>query len=178
MELIDIYNEHGEKTGKTQDRALPLAPGEYQLGAIIVVVNTAGELLMTLRSPQKKLYPNHWENTGGGALAGETAPQAAVRELFEETGIVCTEEELTPLYRVCRVQPDGKGTLNEVFALHRELDPKQLTLQPGETTDAKWVAYEDWEHKARADEFLTPAGPTDETFFSVLKKHVESLKSN
>lgn len=178
MELIDIYNEHGEKTGKIQDRALPLSPGEYQMGAIIVVVNQNGELLLTLRCPQKKVYPNQWENPGGGSITGETATQAAVRELFEETGIRCTEEELTHLYRLCRVQPDGRGILNEIFGLHRELDPKKLTLQPGETADAKWIAQEEWERLARADAILTPAGPTDEKFFSILKNYVESLKSN
>lgn len=178
MELIDIYNEHGEKIGKTQDRSLPLAPGEYQLGAIVVVVNKRGELLLTLRSPQKRPYPNQWENTGGGALASENAKQAAVRELFEETGILCTEDELTHLYRLCRVQPDGRGILNEIFALHRELDPKKLTLQLDEAVDAKWIAHDEWEHLARADEILTPAGPNDETFFSILRSYIESIKSN
>lgn len=178
MEQIDIYNEHGEKTGKIQDRALPLSPGEYQMGAIVVVVNQNGELLLTLRSPQKSAYPNQWENTGGGALAGETATQAAVRELFEETGIRCTEEELTHLYRLCRVQPDGRGVLNEIFGLHRELALSELRFQPEEVSDAKWIAHEEWERLARADEILTPAGPADEKFFSILKNYIESVKSN
>lgn len=178
MELIDIYNEHGEKTGKTQDRKLPLDPGEYQMAAIVVVINRHGELLMSLRSEQKHAYPGLWENAGGVVLTGETATQAAVRELFEETGICCTESELTHLYRVCRTQPDGVGILNEVFALKRDLDPKTLTLQPSETTDAKWLAHEEWEHLARTDEILTPAGPDDENFFSILRSYIERIKSN
>lgn len=179
MELIDIYREDGTKTGKTQDRAVPLSPGEYQLGAIIVVVNRMGDILLTLRSPQKKVCPNVWESTGGGAVSGETAEQAAVRELMEETGISADKGELTYLYRVRAVsQADGRGLLNEVFAMHRELDIASLTLQPEEVSGAKWVSYDEWERRARCGEILTPAGPADEKFFSILKSYIEHVKKS
>ena len=44
-----------------------MKPGEYHLGAIIAVGNDQGEILCTLRSPEKKFCPGIWENTGGGA---------------------------------------------------------------------------------------------------------------
>ena len=70
-----------------------MKPGEYHLGAIIAVGNDQGEILCTLRSPEKKFCPGIWENTGGGALAGETSRAAAQRELQEETGIFAELEE-------------------------------------------------------------------------------------
>ncbi len=172
MELIDIYNENGERTGLVRDRTLPLAPGEYHLGAIVVIGSSKGEVLCTLRSQKKHIYPGLWENTGGGALAGETSLEAALRELKEETGIHAKPEELTFLYRNRAIAADGRGVINDIYGLRRNLDPRELTLQPEETEDAKWIPYEEWEALGRSDQILTPAGPDNKEFFQILRKFV------
>ena len=51
-------------------------------------------MLLTHFDPEIGLPPR-WITPGGGIDAGETAKQAAVRELFEETGILVTQEELS-----------------------------------------------------------------------------------
>ena len=63
----------------------PPAPGfkPYQ----VWVVNSLGDFLLTLRSPEKEASPGCWENSGGAVVAGETSLQGALRELGEETGI-------------------------------------------------------------------------------------------
>lgn len=169
MELLDIYDEHGEKTGRTHVRGKPMGPGEYHLGAIVTVINSKKEVLCTLRSPQKLVYPGMWENTGGGALAGETSLDAAVRELLEETGISAKPEELLFLYRAKVPQPDGMGILNDIYGLRRNLNTADIILQPGETEDAKWIPYEEWEALGRAGKILTPAGPDNLEFFKILR---------
>ena len=68
--------------------------GEYHIVVEVWTVNNDGEILLTLRHPDKKEYPNFLENTGGSTVAGETSREGAVRELFEETGIVAAENEL------------------------------------------------------------------------------------
>ena len=87
MELWDLYDEHRAPLGRTHQRGLPLAPGEYHLAVIVVIVNSRGEVLLTRRSPEKAVCPGWWENTGGAVQAGESSLQAAVRELREETGV-------------------------------------------------------------------------------------------
>ena len=47
---------------------------------------------LTKRAPEKKSFPNTWENSGGSAWAGESSRQAIARELYEETGIRAREE--------------------------------------------------------------------------------------
>lgn len=173
MELWDVYDENGNKTGRVHTRGKPMAPGDCHLGAIIVVVNRSREILCTLRSPEKKLYPGIWENTGGGVLAGEDSLTAAVRELKEETGISAKPEELILLYRVRVTEPDGGGSINDIYGLRREMDAKDVVLQPGETVDAKWIPYEEWEQKARTAEILSPAGPNDEEFFTILQNYIK-----
>lgn len=172
MELLDIYDQNGNKTGRTHVRGNPLQKGDYHLGAIIVITNRKKEVLCTLRSPEKKFYPNLWENTGGGALAGETSLTAAVRELSEETGISAVPGELAFLYRVRVTEPDGGGVINDIYGLRRDMDAGEVILQPGETTDAKWIPYEEWERLGRESKILTPAGPENETFFEILRKFV------
>lgn len=176
MELWDVYDENGNKTGRTHTRGNPMAPGDYHMGAIVVVTNRKKGILCTLRSGEKKFSPGVWENTGGGVLAGETSLAAAVRELKEETGISAAPGELTYLYKVKVTEADGTGLLNMVYGLCRDMDQKEVVLQPGETADARWFPYEEWERKARAAEILSPAGPKNEEFFEILRNFIFDKK--
>lgn len=69
-----------------------MKPGEYGLVVCVWVCDGAGHLLLTKRAPEKKSFPNTWENSGGSAWAGESSRQAIARELYEETGIRAREE--------------------------------------------------------------------------------------
>ena len=85
-EYWDIYDKDRRKTGRFQERGKPPAsPEDYHLVVEIWTVNRQGQILLTLRDPQKDAYPGLWEVTGGSALAGETSRRAACRELREET---------------------------------------------------------------------------------------------
>lgn len=46
------------------------------------------EFLLLKRSPSEKLHPGLWQWVSGAVEAGETAIQAARREMAEETGII------------------------------------------------------------------------------------------
>lgn len=173
MELWDVYDENGNKTGRFHTRGKPMAPGDYHMGTIIVVVNSKKEILCTLRSREKKFSPGVWENTGGGVLAGETSLTAAVRELKEETGIAANPEELVFLYKAKVTEQDGTGLLNMVYGLRRDMDAKNVVFQPGETEDARWFPHEEWEALGRAGKILTPAGPKNEEFFQILQNYIE-----
>lgn len=94
MEIWDLYNGERQPLNKTHVRGQSLSPGEYHVIVEIWTVNSEGRLLLTLRHPDKDIFPGFWENTGGSILAGETSRQGAVRELFEETGIAVEESEL------------------------------------------------------------------------------------
>lgn len=108
--------------------------GAFHVVVEVWTVSSRRQVLVTLRDPQKELYPNHWENTGGSALSGESSRQAAVRELQEETGIEAKEEELCFL-GTCQ----EASAFVDVYLLRRDVPRSQLRLQEGETVDAKWI---------------------------------------
>jgi len=63
--------------------------------ARVLLINGNNEifLLKTHFDPEVGLPPR-WLTPGGGIDAGETPLEAAVRELFEETGLVITQDQL------------------------------------------------------------------------------------
>ena len=134
MELWDLYDVNRKLINKIHNRENPMIPGENHIVVDVWTVNSNCEVLLTLRHPDKKDYPDCWENTGGSILAGETSKQGAVRELFEETGITACEGELHIL-----------GTYKEPtafvdsYVVRKDINISELTMQDGETVEAKWV---------------------------------------
>lgn len=161
MELWDLLDAQGNPLGKTHPRSQPVPVGAYHRTVDIFTVNSRGELLVTLRSPDKDTYPDFWETTGGSVLAGETSLAAAVRELREETGLVASPSELRLLAR-----DRGRTTLREVYLLRRDASLDELTMQEGETVAARWVSFERWERMI-ADGMV--AAPLAEMYLRVLR---------
>ena len=93
MEQVDIYNNKHEKLNYTKGRK-ELEVGEYRLSCFIWVINSNNQILLQQRPATTKKMPNMWGTTAGGALAGETSLEGALRELKEELGINATKEEL------------------------------------------------------------------------------------
>ena len=134
MEYWDLYDIDKKPLGHTHRRGEPVPEGMYHLGADIWTVNSRGEILLTLRAPEKHTWPNEWENTCGSVVAGESALEGAMRELREETGIVAGPEDLHAFFY--RLAGD---THLFTYLLRRDVALSDLTFQPGETVDAMYV---------------------------------------
>lgn len=63
-------------------------------GAAVRIRNAKGQYLLLQRSATAKHHRLKWEGVGGHLEAGESFKQAAVRETFEEVGIVLKEDDL------------------------------------------------------------------------------------
>ena len=92
MELRDILDEFGNKTGKTGERGKPLNQGEYYLIVDVWIINNQDEFLISKRVPTAKPEPNRWQPTCGNVVAGEDSISAALREAKEELGIMLNPE--------------------------------------------------------------------------------------
>lgn len=134
MEYWDLYDAQRQLLGQTIPRGAPHPTGTYHLVVNIWVFNSNGQLLLTLRAPQKEQYPNLWENQGGSVQAGEESLPAAQRELLEETGIRAEQREFALLGTSLE-----KTAMVDIYAVCRDIRIPELRLQAEETVAAQWV---------------------------------------
>ncbi len=139
MELWDLYDRDGQKTGETWERKhsnyQQIPEGRYHIVSDILVQHVDGSFLLMKRHPGKDVYPGYWEaSAGGSAVAGETAEECARRELLEETGIEADAFEL-----INRTFRDKSHSLVYSYVTTVDCDKDSVVLQEGETTDYKWV---------------------------------------
>ena len=136
MELWDIYDGSGRRTGQTMYRGDPFPEGALHLVVEIWLVHPkTGHYLLQQRSLQKRSMGGRWSATTGCAQAGEDARTTAIRELGEELGIKAAPSDLIFLREIFRLH-----ALWEVYALPCDHTIESLTLQPEEVSDARWVS--------------------------------------
>ena len=151
MEKWDLYNENGEKLGKTIMRGEKMKPDEYHISVHVWIINNEKNFLIQKRASTKKKFPNMWSMTGGAVLAGETSEEACIREVSEELGISLDKNELKKLGRVKR-----KNGLVDIWIVYNNYDIKNLILQEEEVSCTKWADINEINNLLQRNEF-TPS---------------------
>ena len=137
MEIWDLYDEQGNKTGETweRSRAMEIPEGRYHIVCDVLIRHRDGDFLLTLRDSRKEMYPGCWEaSAGGSALAGETPEEGARREMQEETGLKAEKLELISITR----KPDSRSVVYAFIAMV-DAAKDSVMLQEGETVDYQWM---------------------------------------
>lgn len=151
MEKWDLFDEKRKSLNKTHTRGNKMTMGEYHIVVDIWTVNNDNEILLTLRHPDKEMYPNFWENTGGSIITGESSRTGAVRELFEETGIEVDEKELFLLGT-----RKEKTAFVDTYIVRKDILISDLTMQEGETIAAQWVTIDKLDELIRNGDIAIP----------------------
>ena len=109
-----------------------------QVGASVIAVNDAGELLL-----QRRTDNGCWGYAGGSVEPGEETRTAAARELREETGLRAEDLELFGVFsgeRLHYVYPNGDEVYNvDVVYLCRRWQGEPVP-QAGEVEELRWVS--------------------------------------
>lgn len=135
MELWDIYDRQRRTTGRFHGaRHADGAGGISSDGVRLGVQPAAGAAADPPRTGEEALCQLLGRH-GGAALVGETSLQTVRRELREETGIEADEADFH-LVRSFREH----STFSDVYFLFHDIPLSALHLQPGETTEARWVS--------------------------------------
>ncbi|NLK04758.1 MAG: NUDIX domain-containing protein [Spirochaetales bacterium] len=167
-EYWDLYDTNRKPLGRTHLRGLPLEKETYHVVVSVWTVNQENKLLVTLRSAEKDLYPNLWENTSGSVISGETSRDAALRELKEETGIEASEEEMRFLGTARKA-----SSFVDIYLVKKNLESDAITLQEGETTAFRWVSLEQLEKMNQEGRLAFPVAFRFEQFRSVFKEFLD-----
>ena len=134
-EYFDLYTADRRKLGRKIQRGAPIPHGEYHIVVQIMTVNSRGEILLTQRVPEKT-SGGRWECSGGCAISGETSREAAVRELYEETGIRALPSEISLEWTMVT-----DSMLRDFYIVHKNVGLERLVLQSEEVCAAKWVSF-------------------------------------
>jgi len=119
-----------------------LHDGTLHRAFAIIVFNSKGEILATLRSADKMLWPLFWDNTcSSHPLQNEGYVEAGERRLVEELGFTCTLE-IADRFQYQEKYKDV-GSENEICTTlvgeyNGEVHPVQT-----ETADYRWMNVKD-----------------------------------
>ena len=144
VELFDILDTQGNKTGKTKPRSEVHRDGDWHKAVHIWIVNDQDEILLQKRSPNKDSYPNMWDISSAGHLtAGDDSLSGAVREIKEELGVDILPEQLTLIgTRKSSSRPGPtfiNNEFNDVYLLRLSLDVNKAVLQEEEVSEIRYV---------------------------------------
>ena len=156
MELQDIYDKNGKKTGKIIERGKEATqPGEYTLFVDIWIMNKKNEFLISKRAPGK-WRAGKWESIAGGSISGEDSLTAALREANEELGIALKPENGKMINRLFKNDgnPKDGGMILDVWFFRQDIDINDIVFQPNETDGAMWATTEDILQLVDNDSFL------------------------
>jgi dihydroneopterin triphosphate diphosphatase len=116
--------------------------------SVLVVIHTPARHVLLL---ERASHPGFWQSVTGSLEAGELPVDTAIREVAEETGIVCTPSEardwrlanrfeIFPQWRA-RYADDVTHNVEHVFSL---CVPEQaITLAPAEHVAWRWLPWRD-----------------------------------
>lgn len=136
IEFFDLYTADRRPLGRKIRRGEPIPRGEYHIVVQIMTVNSDGEILLTQRVPEKT-SGGRWECSGGCAVSGETSRQAAVRELYEETGLSAEPEDIRLEWTLTT-----DSMLRDFYIVNKNAPLEVMKLQAIEVCAAKWVSFE------------------------------------
>jgi isopentenyldiphosphate isomerase len=134
MEIWDILDRHGVKTGRIVERGSKLEDNEFILAVHVYIYNSDGEFLVQKRSSQKVSRPGIWDVTGGAVLSVEDSKAAAIRVVKEELGIDLNMKEMKMIGRLKQ-----RHAFTDIWFSEANFNLGSCKLQEEEVEDIKFV---------------------------------------
>ena len=115
----------------------------------VLVVDSAGRLLLQLRHRDKQTYPLHWDISCAGHVCSDDylrGPDDDLDEVYRGTAMRELEEELgiqAELRRIGHFGPE-KGIHYEQIRLYRAQSDGPIVFQASEVEQTRWVTREEF----------------------------------
>ena len=159
LELFDILNEDGSKTGIVKERGVAHREGALHGTVHIWIVRenekSGYDILLQKRSNNKDSHPGCYDISSAGHIsAGDEIMESALRELWEELGLSVQPEQLE-LFGTTHVKFEktfyGKrfrdNEISSDFVYRQPVDIDKLSLQESEVSEVRWMDYEECRQK-------------------------------
>ena len=159
LELFDILNEDGSKTGIVKERGVAHREGALHGTVHIWIVRenekSGYDILLQKRSNNKDSHPGCYDISSAGHIsAGDEIMESALRELWEELGLSVQPEQLE-LFGTTHVKFEktfyGKrfrdNEISSDFIYRQPVDIDKLSLQESEVSEVRWMDYEECRQK-------------------------------
>jgi len=155
MELFDIVDENGNKTGVVQERGVVHRTGMMHRSVHMWIVNKdengKTKILLQKRSKNKDSHPGCYDISSAGHIsAGDEVINSAIREIKEELGIDAKEEDFKYIGNHRGYFKDyfyGKlffdNSISPVYIYCQKVDIEKLTLQKEEIESVKWFDFDE-----------------------------------
>lgn len=148
VELIDVLDEDGNKTGKQKTIGEIHEDGDWHTAVHVWIMNSQGELLIQHRSSTHRHKPNMWDiSVGGHVSAGKDVLSTAVLETYEELGIQLARDDFEHLFTV-RQESINEETnyinreINPVYLVRKDIPRSDFRFIDGEVSDVIYVTPE------------------------------------
>ena len=149
MEVWEILDENGNKTGKTINKGEKIPKGFYHLGADVWIINKENKILIQKRAPNKRQAPNLWAMTGGASIKGENTIQTIERETLEELGIKLNVNDL----KLIKSYKTGNVWLDQ-YLIKQDINLEDIIMQETEVSSVKWASYDEVEELFKNNKFM------------------------
>lgn len=146
-ELIDIVTENDELTGIQKTKKEAHKDGSWHRAVHIWIYNSAGEVMIQLRSKEIDLFPDTWDVSVGGHIGALEDPlDTAVRETGEELGITIKKENLE-FFKIQKIQAICNEITNKeflyVYFYRYDGGANNTKLQKAEVAEIKFLPVEE-----------------------------------
>jgi len=149
-EYIDIVSKTGKPTGKVALKSEAHKNGWFHNTIHLWLYTAKGEVLLQQRSHKKSIYPLLWDVSAAGHIdAGESFENAAIRETYEELGVLLRIKDLKKIGVNKHFSTYANGTIQDnefhhVFISELKLDIKALNPQAEEVEAIKLVTLDEF----------------------------------
>lgn len=141
---FDVVDEHDEPTGQSATFDEVHSQGLWHRGVHVIIYTPDKRILMQKRAVSLAFHPGEIEvSVGGGVDAGESAEQAAIREVLEETGIKLKKRELHFIGKVkynYRTRRGASRVIQYSYSACLPMERIHLTANPEETQELFFIS--------------------------------------
>lgn len=162
IEMLDIYDELGQKTGIVADRNEVHGKGLIHKAVCVWIMNSHNEILFQKRSSHV-MFPNMLDISYAGHIkSGETSLEAVFREGKEELGIDIIQDNLQYLFSCREYGKAGEYIENEiedVYLYRADIPIEQYNFCDNEVQRVIYLSLDEFKSMLRdKEEMFVPYG--------------------